>query len=72
MRMKVGDFQRLLAALEKQLEAQWKLIGMNEKMLEKLEEIRYAVADNETGTSNLLRQMKLTNKRLEELIDKRN
>lgn len=40
-------------------------------VLEKLEEIRYALADNETGVGNLLRQMKLSNRKLEELIDKR-
>ncbi len=42
-----------------------------EQILEKLEEIRYGLTDNETGISNLLRQMKITNKQLDELIDKR-
>jgi len=52
--------------------SQARKVELLEQILEKLEEIRYGLVDNETGISNLLRQMKLSNRRLEELIDKRN
>ena len=47
------------------------VIAVNEKILEKMDEICYLLRDGETGTSNLLKQSKIANKHLDELVDKR-
>jgi len=64
-------FRDMIKSVEEERESRRRTIELLERILEKLEEIRYGIADNETGVSNLLRQMKITNARLDELIDKR-
>ena len=65
------SFQGMIDSINEERENRRQTVALLGKILDKLEEIRYGLVDNETGISNLLKQMKLTNRRLDELVDKR-
>ena len=67
-----AHFQGVLDAIDDEKKNRRQTVELLEKILDKLEEIRYALVDNETGVSNMLRQMKISNQKLDELLDKRN